>query len=250
MEKPMEAQKCEMTRIQEILFEHQDEKYADFTAKLVPTEPRASFIGIRSPEYKSIMKQIQALPQEEIDAFCRTLPHQYHEENTLHISLINNIKDYLGCVAELERFLPYITNWAVSDGLRPAALEKNKAELIHKLPLWIADEKPYTVRVGVLLLMKFYLDEDFKPEYLEWPAAVRSNEYYVNMMLAWFFAEALAKQWDAAIGYITGQRLEPWTHNKAIQKARESYRITPEQKEYLNSLKVKVPRKPQKPQKA
>ncbi len=231
-----------MTSIQKILFEHQDEKYGDFLAKLVPTESRESFIGIRSPEYKTILKKTAALSEEEIELFKKTLPHQYHEENVLQVCLINNMKDYEKGIEDLERFLPYITNWAVSDGLRPAVFEKNKSKLITKIPLWIKDEKPYTIRVGILLLMKFYLDEDFKSDYLEWPAAVRSEEYYVNMMTAWFFAEALVKQWDSAVEYIKGQKLAPWTHNKAIQKARESYRITKEQKEYLNSLKVKIPK--------
>lgn len=229
-----------MTKILEVLYQHQDEKYGDFIAKLVPTEPRESFIGVRSPEYKKILKEIKVLPAEEIEGFCKTLPHKFHEENILHICLINQLKDYDDCVAELEHFLPYITNWAVSDGLSPKVFEKNKDKIIGKIQQWIADEKPYTKRVGILLLMKYFLDDDFNQEYLEWPAAVRSEEYYVNMMTAWFFAEAMAKQWSAALPYIEKQRLDSWTHNKAIQKARESYRITPEQKEYLNSLKVKI----------
>lgn len=231
-----------MTPIQQILDSHKDEKYGDFIAKLVPTEPRASFMGIRSPEYKTIMKEIAALPQEEISSFLNTLPHQFHEENTMHISLINNTKDFDAAVAELEHFLPYITNWAVSDGLNPPVFEKNKLKLLPKLKKWIASDKPYTIRVGTLLLMKYFLDDAFEPSILEAPAAVRSEEYYVNMMTAWFFAEALVKQWDSAIPYIQNNRLAPWTHNKAIQKARESYRISDENKEYLKGLKVKIPR--------
>lgn len=230
-----------MTEIQKILFEHKDEKYGDFIAKLVPTEPRESFIGIRSPEYKTIIPAIYALSEEELKNFMNTLPHQYHEENTLHISLINGMS-YEEGVAELEHFLPYITNWAVSDGLNPKSFQKNKDQLIGKILKWIEDEKPYTKRVGILLLMKYYLDEDFKSEYLEAPAKIRSEEYYVNMMTAWFFAEALAKQWESTLPCIKENRLAPWTHNKAIQKAIESRRITPEQKEYLRTLKVKVTR--------
>lgn len=231
-----------MTKIQEILFQFQDQKYGDFIAKLVPTEPRESFIGIRSPNYKKIMKSVYNLSQEEIQNFCQSLPHQYHEENVLHITLINGIKDFDACVEELEHFLPFISNWAVSDGLNPSALKNNKAKIISKIEDWIKDEKPYTKRVGMLLLQKYFLDDDFNPAYLEWPAQIRTDEYYVNMMTAWLFAEALVKQWDSAIGFIKDNKMSPWTHNKAIQKARESYRITAEQKEYLKTLKVKVQR--------
>lgn len=229
-----------MTQILQILNNHKDEKYGDFLAKLVPTEPRSAFIGIRSPEYKKILKEIAELPEKEIADFKGTLPHQFHEENALHICLINNNKIFDSCLSNLENFLPYITNWAISDGLRPAVFEKNKDKILPKIKEWVADSKPYTIRVGILLLMKFFLDEAFDPSLLELPAAVRSEEYYVNMMTAWFFAEALVKQWDSTIPYILNNRLDPWTHNKAIQKARESFRITPEQKEYLNTLKVKI----------
>lgn len=227
-----------MTPIQTVLFEHQDQKYGDFIAKLVPTEPREAFIGIRSPEYKKILPVVRKMPEQVTAEFLKAVPHQFHEENILHICLINEMKDFDQCVTELENFFPYITNWAVSDGLNPKVFTKNKDKIITKLPLWINDEKPYAKRCGILLLMKLFLDEDFKPEYLEWPAHIRSNEYYVNMMTAWFFAEALVKQWDAAIEYIKVQKLDSWTHNKAIQKARESFRITKEQKEYLNTLKI------------
>lgn len=231
-----------MTSIQQILLEHQDIKYGDFIAKLVPTEPRESFIGIRSPAYKKIIPAVKNLSDSEISDFLNSLPHQFHEENTLHISLINNM-DYEKAISELEHFLPYVTNWAVSDGLSSKAFEKNLDKLISKILIWINDEKPYTKRVGMLLLMKYYLTDNFKPEYLEVPAKIRSDEYYVNMMTAWLFAEALSKQWDTAITFITNNCLDPWTHNKAIQKAIESRKITPEQKEYLRTLKVKISRK-------
>jgi len=231
-----------MTEIQKILYEYQDEKYGDFIAKLVPTESRDSFIGIRSPSFKKILKEVNQLSEEEINTFLNALPHQFHEENLLHISLINKIKDFDACVKELEHFQPYITNWAVSDSLKPKVFEKNKDRVILKLEEWIKNERPYTKRVGMLLMMKYFLDEDFDPAYLEWPAEIRSDEYYVNMMTGWLFAEALAKQWDSTIGFIQNQRLDAWTHNKAIQKAIESFKITPEQKEYLRNLKVKVPR--------
>ena len=239
---PLIQRRNPMSSIQKILYKYKDEKYGDFLAKLVPTQDRRSFIGIRSPNYKSILKEVYKLPSEEIETFLKTVPHEFHEENVLHISIINNLKDYDECVAELEHFMPYVTNWAVSDGLKPSVFIKNKNKIIKKIECWIKDPKPYTKRCAILLLMKFFLDEEFNPAYLEWPAAVRSDEYYVNMMIAWFFAEALVKQWNSTITYITSHRLDTWTHNKAIQKARESFRITPEQKEYLNTLKIKTPR--------
>lgn len=228
-----------MTNIQKILFEYQDEKYGDFMSKLVPTEERKSFIGIRSPSYKKIVPLVKALSAKEIESFKNTLPHKYHEENCLHIALINSMKDYDECVSSLEKFIPYVTNWAVSDGLNPKVFEKNKDSLIKKIEVWIKHEHPYAKRIALLMLMKFYLDDDFNKKYLKWAAEIRSEEYYVNMMTAWYFAEALVKQWDEAIVFIQKEKLDVWTHNKAIQKARESYRITDEQKEYLNSLKRK-----------
>ena len=229
-----------MKQIQKILFEYQDEKYADFSAKLIPTSPREAFIGVRSPEYKKIIARLNELPPQQVQTFLQTLPHKYHEENSLHIAIINNSKKYDECVSELEHFLPYINNWAVSDALNPRILKKNKTKLLPKLQQWIKDDAPFTKRVGMLLLMKYFLDDDFKPEYLELPAQIRSDEYYVNMMTAWLFAEALIKQWDSALPYIQKQKLAPWTHNKAIQKACESFRIQPDQKEYLKTLKVKI----------
>jgi 3-methyladenine DNA glycosylase AlkD len=228
-----------MTRIQKILFEYRDEKYGDFSAKLVPTLPRGAFIGVRSPCYKKIIGQIHELPPDEVQDFLQELPHTYHEENCLHIALINKIKNYDECLSELKRFLPYINSWAVSDGLNPPALKKNKEKILPELEQWIRTEAPYTKRVGMLLLMKYFLDGDFKPEYLELPAQIRSEEYYVNMMTAWLFAEALVKQWDATLPFIQNKRLDSWTHNKAIQKACESFRISPEKKEMLKSLRIK-----------
>ena len=225
-----------MTQIQKILFEYQDKKYADFSAKLVPTLPRESFIGVRSPSFKLILRRVKELPSQELQTFLQTLPHKYHEENTLHIAIINKIKDYNECLAELEHFLPYVNSWAISDGLNPPALKKNKLQLLPKLNQWICDDAPFTKRIGMLLLMKYFLDEDFKVEYLELPAKIRSEEYYVNMMIAWLFAEALVKQWDATLPFIQQKKLAPWTHNKTIQKACESYRVSPEHKEYLKTL--------------
>ena len=227
-----------MTQIQKILFKYQDKKYADFSAKLVPTLPREAFIGVRSPAYKEIIRELKTLPPDELEAFLTDLPHKYHEENCLQIALINKIKNYEECLAALEAFLPYINSWAVSDGLNPPALKKNRNQLLPKLQKWIRSDKAFTQRVGMLLLMKYFLDEDFKPDYLELPASIRSEEYYVNMMIAWLFAEALVKQWDSALPFIQNKKLDDWTHNKAIQKACESFRVSPEHKEYLKGLRI------------
>lgn len=227
--------------LERILFQYQDIKYADFTAKLIPNLPREKFIGIRSPEYKKILKQIKGDPV--IPVFLSTLPHKWHEENCLHAALINKIKDYDECVDALEQFMPYIDNWAVNDSINPACFKKHKEELIGKVQSWISSEATYTRRCGMKILMANYLDDDFKPEYLDLPADLRSDEYYVNIMTAWLFSEALVKQWDAAVVYIEDHRLDAWTNNKAIQKACESYRITDERKAYLKTLKVKAPKK-------
>ena len=224
--------------LQSLLFEYEDKKYGDFSAKLIPDIPREKFIGIRSPEYKNILKRIKDDPV--ISEFLKTLLHKYHEENCLHVQLINRIKDFDECVCELEKFMPYIDNWAVNDGVNPACFKKHRAELISLVQKWIKSEKTYTRRCGMKLLMSNYLDEDFKAEYLDLPADLRSNEYYVNMMTAWLFAEALTKQWDSAVKFIETHRLDSWTHNKAIQKACESFRVPEERKEYLKSLRVKV----------
>ncbi len=222
--------------LEQLLFEHQDVAYADFTAKLIPTIPRDRIIGIRSPEYKKIIRQIGDDPV--IPVFLSTLPHHWHEENCLHVALINRIRDYETCVSALDKFMPHIDNWAVNDAVNPACFKRHRAELIHRVQSWIASPAPYTRRCGMKVLMANYLDEDFKPEYLDLPADLRSDEYYVNMMTAWLFAEALVKQWDVTVTYIETRRLDPWTHNKAIRKACESYRIPDERKAYLKTLTV------------
>ena len=222
--------------IQERLFALRDEKYREFQRSLIPGLPRENIIGIRIPVMRKLAKEFVKEPEAAV--FLKQLPHTYYDENILHALLIAEIKDYDTCMEAVEAFLPYIDNWAVCDGLSPKAFGKHKAELLEKIRLWIPSEHIYTCRFGIGMLMRWFLDEDFQPGYLELPAAVRSEEYYVNMMTAWFFATALAKQWDAAIPYLEQNRLDPWTHDKTIQKARESYRITTEQKEYLQRLKV------------
>ena len=226
--------------LQGILFQYRDSAYADFSARLIPTVPREKFIGVRSPEFKKIARQIRDDPV--VPVFLSSLPHTYHEENCLHAALINGMKDYGACVTALETFIPFIDNWAVNDAINPACFRKHRAELIDKVREWIASDAPYARRCGMKILMANYLEEDFRPEYLDLPADLRSGEYYVNSMTAWLFAEALTKQWDTAVTYIEQHRLDTWTHNKAIQKACESYRIPDGRKAYLRTLKVKANR--------
>ena len=223
-------------KAQELLFQLQDKGYRDFHSKLIPTISAETIIGIRMPAMRKLAKEYAKDPESA--EFLKQLPHTYYDENVLHALLVAEIRDYDTCVDEVERFLPYVDNWAVCDVFSPKVFRKNRDRLIEKVKEWSASEQPYTCRFGMEMLMTHFLDEDFRPEYLEIPAAVHSGEYYVNMMIAWFYATALAKQWDATIGYIEKPRLDPWTHNKTIQKARESYRITPEQKKYLKTLKL------------
>ena len=224
-----------MTELQNRLFELRDAEYAAFQSKLTPGIAPELFIGVRVPVLRKFAKAF--IKEYACTEFLDTLPHGYYDENMLHALLISEIKDYADIVTRLEAFLPYVDNWAVCDIMSPKALKKYKPELLTKIREWVKSPHTYTCRFGMEMLMTFYLDDDFKPEYLAIPAAVRSDEYYVNMMTAWFFATALAKQWDAALPYLENNALDVWTHNKTIQKARESYRITDEQKAYLNTLK-------------
>lgn len=228
-----------MNKILEILYRHQDIGYGDFISKLIPTLSREKFIGIRSPEYKKIIKDIYNEIPDEIEDFMKNLPHKFHEENILHVVLICSIKDYEECISKLEKFLPYVDNWAVSDIISPKIFKKNRELLIHKIKEWLNKSEPYTQRVAMILLKNNYLEKEFKLEYLNWVSQIKSNEYYVNMMIAWFFTEALIKQWDSTIAFLTENKLDVWVHNKIIQKARESYKMSSDQKEYLKSLKRK-----------
>lgn len=223
-----------MKTIEKMLFELRDEKYAEFQAKLTPTVNKELFIGVRVPEVRKLAKKLGSDPLSL--EFIKKLPHKYYDENMLHGLLISEIKDYERAVCETERFLPYVDNWAVCDIMSPKIFKKHKAELLEKIRKWASSKETYTVRFGIEMLMSHYLDDDFKAEFLEIPAKVRSEEYYVNMMIAWFFATALAKQWDAAIVYLEQGKLSEWVLKKTVQKARESYRITDEQKSYLKSL--------------
>lgn len=221
--------------VTERLFELQDKTYANFHSGLVPNVPREKIIGVRVPDARRLAKEYGKDP--ECRDFLRALPHKYYDENVLHGILLSGLKDYEECVQAVGEFLPYVDNWAVCDILSPKVFRQHRTELIAKVREWSASEKTYTCRFGLEMLMTHYLDEDFRPEYLEIPAGVCSEEYYVNMMIAWFFATALAKQWDAAIPYLRDNRLGAWVHNKTIQKARESFRITQEQKAYLKTLR-------------
>ena len=225
-----------MTEIQERLFELKDEKYRDFNASLIPTVDKAIVIGVRAPALRKLAKELKGSPRAA--EFTAALPHHYHEENLLHALLINETRDFGLCVEELEAFLPYVDNWAVCDMLGPKVLAKNKEKLMERILLWLESPHAYTRRFAMGMLMSHFLDGDFKEEYLDLVAGVESEEYYVRMMQAWYFATALAKQYDSAVKYIEGRRLEAWTHNKSIQKARESFRVSPEHKEYLKTLKV------------
>lgn len=221
--------------IQQELFALQDILYADFQAKLVPNIPRELFIGVRVPEGRKLAKRLAKEP--EASEFLKDLPHKYYDENILHALLISEMRDYDACIVAIDEFLPYIDNWAVCDILSPKIFKEHKTSLLEKIKEWSASDETYTCRFGLEMLMSYFLDNDFKPDYLEIPTSVHSDEYYVRMMIAWFFATALAKQWDATIKYIEDNHLDTWTHNKAIQKARESRRIAQKQKEYLKLLK-------------
>lgn len=228
-----------MTGFQRRLFDLRDADYAAFCAKLTPTLAAARIIGVRTPQLRKLARELYASPERE--SFMDSLPHEYYEENNLHAFFIEQTDDYGACVAALERFLPYVDNWATCDLLSPKMFRRHLPALLPEIERWLESGKTYTVRFGLEMLMSFYLDDAFEAQYLALAAGVQSGEYYVNMMIAWFFATALAKQYDAALPYIQQGRLAPWVHNKTIQKAVESYRITPEQKDYLRTLRLKTP---------
>ena len=226
-----------MTEIQKRLFELQDEKYRDFQVKLIPTVDPATVIGVRTPELRKLAKELSK--RDDIDAFLETLPHDHFDENQLHAFILSDMKDYMKCMAGVCSFLPFIDNWATCDQLSPKVFSKNKTDLLVHINEWLQSDKTYTIRFAAGMLMEHFLDDDFDIKYPEMVAAIESDEYYVNMMRAWYFATALAKQYDRVISFIEEKRLDKWTHNKTIQKSVESYRISPEQKTYLKSLKIK-----------
>ena len=226
-----------MEKIENELFKLQDKKYQEFQAKLIPTRNPNTIIGVRTPELRKYAKDL--LKNNEYKEFLKELPHKYFDENQLHAFIISGIKDYDECINYANQFLPYIDNWATCDQMSPKIFKKNHDILLKEIKNWIKSKETYIIRFGIGMLMQHFLDEDFDPEYLEWVSNIKSKEYYVNMMIAWYFATALAKKYEVTISYIENKKLDVWCHNKTIQKAIESYRITPEQKEYLRSLKIK-----------
>lgn len=220
--------------IKKELWNLQDMEYKAFHARLMPTINADTIIGVRVPVLRKLSKKIQ-----NSEEFFSELPHEYYEENNLHAFLIEQISDFDLCMKETERFLPYIDNWATCDMLNPTVFWKNTERLIEKIKIWIKSEHTYTVRFGIGMLMRYFLDSEFKKEYLEWVAGIYSDEYYVNMMIAWYFATALSKQYDEAIKYIEESRLSVWINNKTIQKAVESRRISEEAKKYIKQYRRK-----------
>lgn len=225
-----------MNELQQHLLGMRDAAYAAFIAKLTPGFPLGHFIGVRVPLLRTIARSF-AKEEAASQRFLSHLPHSYYEEDMLHGMLISLVKDYDRCLDLTDRFLPYVDNWAVCDTLSPKVFAKHKAQLLENILRWSSSSHTYTCRFGLRMLMTHFLDDSFSADFLEIPAAIRSEEYYVKMMVAWFFATALAKQWEATLPYLENRQLDPWTHRKTIQKAIESYRIPPERKDYLRTLR-------------
>lgn len=223
--------------IQKELFSLQDKEYMKFLSKLTPNVSEDTIIGVRIPEIRKLAKKL--VKNNEYEDFLKELPHKYYDENLLHGAIISENKDFENCIELLNSFLPFVDNWAVCDTISPKIFKKHKKELIEKVKEWSQSDKTYICRFGVEMLMTHFLDEDFKKEYLEMVANIYSEEYYVKMVVAWFFATALAKQWDYAVIYLENNKLDVWVHNKTIQKARESLRILEDKKGYLKRLKRK-----------
>lgn len=223
--------------IQLRLYAEQDKPYADFSAKLIPTIDPLRIIGVRVPVLRSMAKELNK--RDDIQVFLSTLPHAFFEEDQLHALLLSLPQDFEALIKALDVFLPYVDNWATCDNLSPKVKPAHFTEFLGHIQRWMGSDHGYTVRFGVGMLMQYFLDDAFDPRFLEWVAALRSDAYYVNMMIAWYFATALAKQYEATLPVIEQKQLAPWTHNKAIQKAIESRRITAEQKNHLRGLKIK-----------
>lgn len=218
------------------LYTLQDITYRDFQGKLLPTVDPKSIIGVRTPDLRKLAKEL--VRGDGSGTFLDVLPHTYFDENQLHAFILSDIKDYDRCIALVERFLPYVDNWATCDQLSPKVFRKHKSALLTHIKSWLKSDSAYTVRFAVGMLMQHFLDDDFSPAYPKMVAAIKADEYYINMMRAWYFATALAKQYDAVVPYIEQKKLDVWTHNKTIQKAIESYRIKPEQKEHLRTFRL------------
>lgn len=229
--------KQSVSEVRERIFELRDTEYRDFQIKLMPTVASERVIGVRVPLLRRLARELRAT--ETAKGFLCELPHRYYEEDCLHAFLIEYETDVRECIRRLDRFLPYVDNWAVCDMMSPRIFKKHTSEILPKIKEWIDSGKTYTVRYGIGMLMRYYLDEGFDIKFPELVASIRSDEYYVNMMIAWYFATALAKRYDAVLPFIEQKRLDTWVHNKTIQKAIESYRISDEHKAYLKTLKIK-----------
>lgn len=226
--------------IKDYLLKNQDLQYKQFHSSLMPTINSEVVIGIKVPILRNYTKELlKKYATQSFIPFFKDLPHQYYEENNIHAFLIEKINNYDECLFQLEQFLPYIDNWATCDMLNPKVFSKNKDKLLKKINEWIKSSHTYTIRFGIGMLMRYFLDKDFNSSYLELVYSIKSEEYYVNMMKAWFFATALTKQYDATLPIIQNKKLDIWTHNKAIQKAIESFRVPAEHKQYLKTLKIK-----------
>ncbi len=221
--------------IQQRLLSMADQSFREFQSRLCPTVDSTSILGVKTPQLRSLAREL--LKTNKAELFLKDLPHRYFEENQIHAFLISEMKDYQRILDELDRFLPFVDNWTTCDQLRPKIFCKYRAALSCEIDRWIASSHPYILRFGIEMRMVHYLDDEFRTEYLDRISIIRSEEYYVNMMLAWFFATALTKQYDAALPYLSENRLDPWVHNKAIQKARESLQIPQDRKAFLSSLK-------------
>ena len=217
------------------LIEVKDDGYREFQAKLVPNIPPETILGVRTPQMRAIAKEVFEGPDR--DAFLNDLPHKYYEENLIHFFVLSMIRDFSECVQAVETFLPYVDCWPVSDQATPRSFKKDHQKLLPYIKKWIASEHVYTARFGIRMLMNEFLGDDFREEYLKIVASKKGEDYYLKMMVAWYFATALAKRYDESVRYFEDRRLDEWVHRKAIQKAVESYRVTEEHKEYLKSLR-------------
>ncbi len=222
--------------ITERLYELSDSRCRDFQSKLIPDMPEGHVIGVRTPELRKYAREL--VKRSDIAEYLDDLPHRYFDENQLHAFIISLYRDYEECIEAVERFLPYVDNWATCDQMSPKVFKKNRSALSDRIDSWIVSDRTYTVRFGIKMLMEHFLDEDYDIRYPQTVASVRSEEYYVNMMIAWYFATALAKQYDSVIPFLEEKRFDKWVHNKIIQKSIESYRIPDDRKTYLRTLRI------------
>lgn len=225
-----------LNEIKKILFKYQDKKYQKFESSLIPNVEKKLIIGVKTPILKNMAKEI--IKADLSDKYIKMLPHKYFEENQIHSFIISESKDFDECIKNINHFLKYVDNWATCDQLCPKIFKKNKNQLLIHIKKWINIKKTYYIRFGIKMLMSYFLDEDFDKKYLKMVSIIKSDEYYVNMMIAWYFATALAKQYDDTIVYLEKYKLSPWVHNQTIKKAIESYRVSEKNKKYLRSLKL------------